>query len=112
MVCLGMGVLAPNRLKTMENHNGTSDKSFHLGRIIKTELVRQGRSITWLAQQIGCTRENLYQLFRNRWIHAETLFKIGMALDFDFFKLCSDFQNAQKTKKNLSFINSENYEFQ
>lgn len=88
----------------MDGNKKTSTKeSFHLGKTIKAELVRQGRSITWLARQINCTRENLYQLFRNRWIHAETLYKIGMALDHDFFKHCSDYQNAEKTnKKNLS----------
>lgn len=73
---------------------------FHLGKMIKAELTRQGRSITWLARQINCSRENLYQLFRNPWIHAETLYKIGKALDFDFFKVCSDYQNAPKEKKN------------
>ena len=77
-----------------------TEESFHLGKMIKDELIRQGRSITWLAKQIDCTRENLYQLFRNPWIHSETLYKIGKALDYDFFKCCSDYQNNQNEKKN------------
>ena len=84
----------------MENDRHTTNEEFHLGKLIKAELTRQGRSITWLAGQIHCSRENLYQLFRNQWIHTETLYKIGQALDYDFFKVCSDYQNTQKEKKN------------
>ena len=84
----------------MEKRKHGTNEEFHLGKLIKAELKRQGRSVTWLATQIDCTRENLYQLFRNPWIHAETLFKIGKALDHDFFEVCSDYQNAQKEKKN------------
>ncbi|MBQ8956981.1 MAG: hypothetical protein IJ057_00540 [Bacteroidales bacterium] len=49
----------------MGNEKHTPQVEFHLGKLIKAELTRQGRSITWLAGQIDCTRENLYQLFRN-----------------------------------------------
>lgn len=84
----------------MENEQPTTTDEFHLGKMIKAELARQGRSITWLAAQIHCSRENLYQLFRNQWIHAETLYKIGQALDYDFFKICSYYHNTQKEKKN------------
>ena len=84
----------------MENEQPATTDEFHLGKMIKAELARQGRSITWLAAQINCSRENLYQIFRNPWIHAETLYKIGQALDCDFFKVCSDYHNAQKEKKN------------
>lgn len=73
---------------------------FHLGNIIKTELLRQGRSITWLASQINCTRENLYKVFRRPWIYTDLLFSISEALDYDFFKLCSDrFQSIKNDKK-------------
>lgn len=73
---------------------------FHLGDIIKTELLKQGRSITWLASQINCTRENLYKVFRRPWIYTDLLFSISEALDYDFFKLCSDrFQNLRNDKK-------------
>lgn len=84
----------------MENEKHTIDAGFHLGKLIKAELTRQGRSITWLATQIDCTRENLYQLFRHQWIHSETLFKIGKALDYDFFKVCSDYHKAHNEKEN------------
>lgn len=88
----------------MEIEEHTQNEEFHLGKLIKAELMRQGRSITWLATQINCSRENLYQLFRNPWIHAETLYKIGKALNHDFFKVCSDYQNAQKKEEKLTIF--------
>ncbi len=73
--------------------NTASTEELHIGKLIKGELERQGRSITWLAKQIGCTRSNLYKLFRNPWINTQILFKISSALDRDFFKDCSDWYN-------------------
>ena len=84
----------------METEKHIDSGDFHLGKLVKAELARQGRSITWLAAQINCSRENLYQLFRHQWIHTVTLYKIGKALDYDFFRCCSDYQNAQDEKEN------------
>lgn len=79
----------------MNNDRTTaSTDNIHIGQLIKEELERQGRSITWLAKQIGCTRSNLYKLFRNPWINTQTLFKISRALNRDFFKECSDWHNS------------------
>ena len=80
----------------MENEKHTTNEEFHIGKLIKAELTRQGRSITWLAEQINCTRENLYKLFKSPWINTHTLFKIGKALDYDFFQVCSYYFNAHR----------------
>ncbi len=74
---------------------------FHLGQIIKKELASQGRTITWLAGEIHCTRENLYKVFHNAWISTDTLYKISEALQYDFFEECS---------KRLSFSKKKNEE--
>ena len=84
------------------DNNGTPIETFHIGKAIKAELVRQGRSITWLAQQIGCTRENLYKIMRRNWIYTDTLFKISDALDHDFFKACSDWRNSHSYTKSVN----------
>lgn len=62
----------------------------HLGKQIKAELARQGRSAVWLAKQVNCTPENLYKVFRSQWPTMPLLFKISRALDHDFFKDCSE----------------------
>lgn len=87
---------------TMEREKRYPTEGVHLGQIVKDELARQGRSITWLAQQVGCSRENLYKVFRHKWIYTDLLFQISEALDYDFFKLCSDYYQAKKCEKNNS----------
>ena len=89
------------RDRTMD-HKETPTDSFHIGQAIKAELTRQGRSITWLAQQIGYTRENLYKIMRRKWIYTDVLFKICDALDYDFFKACSDWRNSPSYPKSVN----------
>jgi len=79
------------------DNNETPIESFHIGKAIKAELARQGRSITWLAHQIGYTRENLYKIMRREWIYTDVLFKICDALDHDFFKLDRNLSGSELT---------------
>lgn len=90
----------------MEREKRYPTEGFHLGQIVKAELMRQGRSITWLAKQINCSRENLYKLFRHKWIYTDLLFQISEALDYDFFKLCSDYYQAKKRERNGQSVDS------
>ncbi|MBR6093321.1 MAG: XRE family transcriptional regulator [Bacteroidales bacterium] len=64
---------------------------FHIGRAIKQELARQGRTAVWLARQVNCSRENLYKLFMRQWINTDLLFQISKALGHDFFEDCTEF---------------------
>lgn len=81
------------------DHTPTNlSNSFHIGQCIKDELSRQGRTITWLAGEVHCTRENLYKIFRKPWINTDMLFKVSRALDHDFFKDCSAFIASDKKR--------------
>lgn len=80
----------------MEKKKQPYEEPFHIGQLIKAELTQQGRSITWLAKQVGYTRENLYKIMRRDWIYTDLLFKICIALDYDFFKDCSEYYNSIK----------------
>lgn len=73
----------------LENQPLFGQQPFHLGQCVKNELSRQGRTITWLAGEVHCTRENLYKIFRKPWMNTDMLFKISKALEHDFFKDCS-----------------------
>lgn len=84
---------------TNKNIIPQSDATFHIGNLIKAELHRQGRTITWLAQQLGCTRDNLYKIFHHSFVNTDLLFKICEVMKHDFFKDCSDnlkFRNNRK----------------
>ena len=68
----------------------------HIGNLIKDELNRQGRSTTWLAKQLGFSRQNAYKIFNRKWIYTDLLLKICDLLDYDFFKCYSDYRNSRK----------------
>ena len=68
----------------------------HIGKLIKAELVRQGRSITWLATQLGYSRQYMYKIFRRKWIYTDLLLKISDLLDYDFFRCYSEYRNSRK----------------
>lgn len=67
------------------------DNEPHIGHIIKQELRRQGRTITWLAIQLGYSRQNMYKLFERNWIYTDLLLKISDIMDYDFFKCYSEY---------------------
>ena len=74
-----------NKMKTAPSDT----EAFHIGNRIKAELERQGRTITWLAEEVHYSRENLYKVFRHPWINPDLLFKLCDVLHHDFFKDCS-----------------------
>ncbi|MBR0177542.1 MAG: XRE family transcriptional regulator [Bacteroidales bacterium] len=73
----------------------------HIGHLIKGELARQGRSVAWLATQIGYTRQNTYHLLGRSFIYTDLLLKISDLLDFDFFKCYSDYRNEKRLSNNI-----------
>ena len=74
-------------------------EEFHLGKHIKQVLANEGRTITWLAQELGCTRDNLYKIFQHSFVNTDLLFKISEVTRHDFFKDCSDQLKVKKKKE-------------
>lgn len=73
----------------------------HIGHLIKEELARQGRSVRWLAEQIGCTRQNMHYLLGRGFIYTDLLLKISDVLDYDFFKHYSDCWKVRRLSNNV-----------
>ncbi|MCQ2369764.1 MAG: XRE family transcriptional regulator [Paludibacteraceae bacterium] len=61
------------------------DKPIHIGRLIKNELHKQGKTTIWLAEQCGCTRINLYKIYKRAWISTDMLYTISTVLKHNFF---------------------------
>jgi len=69
-----------------------------IGLLIKNELHRQERSISWFARKIGCDRSNVYRLFQKDSIDTRLLARISVVLGHDFF---SDLSASIKTGRKL-----------
>ena len=56
-----------------------------IGTMIKEELERQERTVSWLARKLNCDRSNVYRLFRKHSIDTVLLQRISVILNRDFF---------------------------
>ena len=64
---------------------------FHLGSLIHKQLLENGFSKNWLAQQIGCCRTNIYKILLKPSMDTALLLKICFALKRNFFEDLSGF---------------------
>lgn len=62
----------------------------HIGQLIREELDRQGRSVGWLAKQLGRSRSVVYRFVANNSLDTEVVANISRILHRDFFKELSD----------------------
>lgn len=72
----------------------------HIGNLIGEVLKQQGRSITWLGKQLGCSRQNIYKILCRNWIYTDMLLKISDLLDYVFFKCFLEFREQKKKTEN------------
>lgn len=68
----------------------------HIGHLIKKELARQERTVTWLASKLNYSRQNIYHIFESQWIATDILLKVCDILDCNFFKFYSDYWESKK----------------
>ena len=72
----------------------------HVGQLIKQELKNQGRTVSWLARELNCSRSNLYVIFEKSTLDTSVLMQISQLLGVDFFQYYTTELRKQKTKKN------------
>ena len=69
-----------------------------IGKLIKEELQRQGKTSVWLANELGCHRTNIYKVYDRTTIDTGMLFHISKILKVDFFKYYSDALSSKRKK--------------
>lgn len=65
--------------------HGQRSFMLHAGQLIEQTLRKQGRSVTWFATRLCCTRPNVYKIFRKENIDIYLLWRISDILEHDFF---------------------------
>ena len=60
--------------------------NIHIGHLIQAQLKADQRSASWLAREIGCSRNHLYKVFRKSSLEGELLLSISLAMNFNFFQ--------------------------
>lgn len=72
----------------------------HIGNILRERLKEDGRSVVWLARELGCHRTNVYNLFEKYSIDTQQLQRISVVMGFNFFDLYRE-ETETKIKDNL-----------
>lgn len=60
-------------------------KHISIGTAIREELIRQERSVSWLARHLACDRTNIYKIFAKDSIDTALLTRISIILNHNFF---------------------------
>jgi hypothetical protein len=71
----------------------------HIGQKLKEKLRQDGKSVVWLARELGCHRTNIYNLFEKHSIDTQLLMRISTIMRYNFFDLLSDETNDRIDKK-------------
>lgn len=61
-----------------------------IGMIIRQELERQERTITWFAAKLHCNRANVYNIFSRNNIDLALLIRISKILNRNFVREVAD----------------------
>jgi plasmid maintenance system antidote protein VapI len=59
----------------------------HIGNILRERLKQDGKSVVWLARELGCHRTNIYNLFDKYSIDTQLLERISIIMRYNFFDL-------------------------
>lgn len=64
----------------------TLESNIHIGHLIREQLKADNRSVSWLAREIHCTRNNVYKIFNKPSLDGDLILKISVAMNFNFFQ--------------------------
>lgn len=65
--------------------NETDSGMPHMGALICKHLEAQGLAGSWLAERLGIHRTSVYKMLRRQSIDTDTLYKISILLNYNFF---------------------------
>lgn len=71
-----------------------------IGQLIKDELIKQERSVSWFAKKLSCDRTNIYRLFQKNSIDTTLLIRISVILNRNFLEeISNNLSELQKLQK-------------
>ncbi len=71
----------------------------HIGSILQQKLKEQGKTVVWLATELGCHRTNVYNLFSKYSIDTQLLQRLCIIMHYNFFSLYQEEVETKFSKK-------------
>ena len=65
-------------------------EKLHIGQLIHSKLIEEGRSISWFANQLNFRRPRVYKIFEESDINTGVLRRINRILNYNFFILLAE----------------------
>lgn len=62
-------------------------EKIHIGKLIEEQMKLKKYSTAKLADELGCKRQNVYDIFRRKSIDTDLLVKISKLLEYDFLDI-------------------------
>lgn len=59
--------------------------TMHIGKLIREQVEKQGKTVVWFARQLSCSRTNVYKIFERPSIDTSLLMRISNILQYNFF---------------------------
>ena len=69
-----------------------------IGELIRQILKKRKRTVVWFAEELSCSRTNVYKIFGKHSIDTYDLLRISKILEYDFFEIYSQELKKQKDK--------------
>lgn len=57
----------------------------HAGELIEHTLRKKGKTVTWFAQKMCCTRTHVYKIFKKKNLDIDLLWRASYILEYDLF---------------------------
>ena len=70
----------------------------HIGNLIREHLKEEGKTVVWLARELGCHRTNVYNIFEKPSIDTNMLRRISVIMKMNFFDYLQDETQKQIDK--------------
>lgn len=74
----------------------------HIGKLIEQELKKQNRGKVWFANQICCTRANVYHILKSESIDCNLLKRISIVLKVNFLSYLANDTDSEISKSELN----------
>ena len=62
----------------------------HIGKLIREQVEKQDKTVVWLAEQLSCSRTNIYKIYERPSIDTGLLLRISKVLGYNFFRLYTE----------------------
>lgn len=88
-----------NKTESGETISCNYSRMESIGNLIRIEMQKQERSISWMARKLGCDRAKVYRLLEKNSIDTYLLMQISQLLSHNFFKDLSE--NLDKEEEEM-----------